>query len=106
MKTQNSAQNNLTNMQKKAIEQLHEMYKKSKNNKNHSFDNHAKHFNNAIENIIKKPPLKSAKSNFFPNIFDIVLKNPDITLIVVLIILLMDSEENSMLILSLLYTII
>lgn len=106
MKTQNYAQNNLTDMQKKAIEQLHEMYNKSKNNKNSSFDNQAKHFKTTTKNIIKKSLQKSKRHNPMPNIFDVILKNPDTTLIVVLIILLMDSEENSMLILALLYTII
>ena len=106
MKTQNSAQKDLTNMQEKAIKQLHEMYNKSKNNKNTSFDNQAKHFKIATENAIKKSFSKSKKLKSLPNIFDTILKNPDITLIIVLIILLMDSEENSMLILALLYTII
>ena len=106
MNTQNFSPNNLTDMQKKAIDQLHEMYKKSKNNKNPSFDNQAKHFKNVVKNIIKKQPEKAKKANLFPDIFSTVLKNPDITLIVVLVILLMDNEENFMLVLALLYSII
>ena len=106
MKTQNSTPNNLTNMQKKAIEQLHEMYKKSKNNQKASFDNQAKHFKSTTESTIKKPPTKSKKANILPNVFNTILKNPDITLIVVLVILLMDNEENFMLVLALLYSII
>ena len=106
MKTQNPASNNLTNMQKKAIDQLHEMYKKSKNNQNTSSDNQAKHFKIAAQNIIKATQTQRKKNNILPNIFDTVLKNPDITLIVVLVILLMDNEENFMLILALIYSII
>lgn len=106
MKTQNPASNNLTNMQKKAIDQLHEMYKKSKNNQNSSFDNQAKHFKIAAQNIIKTTQPKSKKINILPNVFETILKNPDVTLIVVLVILLMDNEENFMLILALLYSVI
>lgn len=106
MKIQPPMSNNLTDMQKKAIEQLHEMYKKSKNYKKQFSDNQAKHFKNQSYTTSKKPASKTQKANILPNILDKVLKNSDITLIVVLVILLMDNEENFMLILALLYSAI
>ena len=101
----------IKNMQEQSLNKMREMYSKSKNNlQNNSFENiyQGKRFSEK-EKIPEKKPVPHEKKKSPPppqimtNFLDAVLKDPDKTLIIMLIILLMDNEENFTLIMVLFY---
>lgn len=101
----------IKNMQEQSLNKMREMYSKSKNNlQNNSFENiyQGKRFSEK-EKILEKKPVPHEKKKAPPppqimtNFLDAVLKDPDKTLIIMLIILLMDNEENFTLIMVLFY---
>lgn len=97
----------IKNMQEQSLNKMREMYSKSKNN---SLENtyQGKRFSEK-EKIPEKKSVYHEKDKTPPppqimtNFLDAILKDPDKTLIIMLIILLMDNEENFTLIMVLFY---
>lgn len=101
----------IKNMQEQSLNKMREMYSKSKNNlQNTSLNNtyQGKRFSEK-EKIPEKKSTPHEKNKTPPppqimtSFLDAVLKDPDKTLIIMLIILLMDNEENFTLIMVLFY---
>ncbi len=101
----------IKNMQEQSLNKMREMYSKSKNNlQNTSLNNtyQGKRFSEK-EKIPEKKSTPHEKNKTTPppqimtSFLDAVLKDPDKTLIIMLIILLMDNEENFTLIMVLFY---
>lgn len=102
----------LKNMQEQSLNKMREMYSKSKNpTQNHSSESayQGKRFSenkNSTEKkiiISEKKKSESKPPPIMTNFLDAILKDPDKTLIITLIILLMDNEENFTMIMVLFY---
>ena len=95
----------LKNMQEQSLNKMREMYSKSKNPpQNHSFEKvyQGKRFSEKENPPEKKKP-DSKPPQIMTNFLDAILKDPDKTLIITLVILLMYNEENFTIIMVLFY---
>lgn len=90
-------------MQDIAIKYMNELRKQSKNQPFHDNTHKPQQSKNPQKHTFK---YHKHQKNFFGNITDILFKDPDKSLILILIVLLMDNEENFNLILVLLYLLL
>ena len=88
-------------MREESIKKIRELQKKSApDNKQNNPNSNSKDNSNFSGNANFKP---QKQNNIFNNLTSLLFKDPDKTLILILILLLMDDEKNFMLVLALIY---